>query len=60
MHTDRTWGVDIEALLKGQIETLKTKVPRARQLANEYSTVIGFLDGICGYRSKFDFIGRCH
>jgi hypothetical protein len=41
-HTDRTWGVDIEALLKGQIDTLTKTVPRARRIANKYAGVVGF------------------
>lgn len=41
-HTDRTWGVDIEALLKGQIETLRKPQSSGRRIANQYAGMIGF------------------
>jgi hypothetical protein len=42
-HTDRSWGVDIEALLKGQIETLTKTTSEARRIADKYSAEIGFM-----------------
>jgi hypothetical protein len=48
-HTDRTWGVDIEALLKGQIETLIKPVPRARRITNKYSGIIGFGSSVVAF-----------
>jgi hypothetical protein len=40
-HTDRTWGADIEALLRGQLEMLRRPIGKARRLSNRYSGVIG-------------------
>lgn len=44
-HTDRTWGADIEALLRGQLETLRLPIGKAREFANAFSGWIGGLAG---------------
>jgi hypothetical protein len=44
-HTDRTWGADIEALLRGQLEMLRQPISRARAFANRFSGWIGVLAG---------------
>jgi hypothetical protein len=44
-HTDRTWGADIEALLRGQLEMLKQPVGKARAFSNKFSGWIGFFAG---------------
>jgi hypothetical protein len=40
-HTDRTWGADIEALLRGNLELLQQHVGRARCFANKFAGRIG-------------------
>ena len=45
-HTDRSWGTDIDALLKGHLETLKKMESRFRVLANQYSGWLGWFAGI--------------
>lgn len=40
-HTDRTWGADMEALLRGHLEMLRQPIGKARQFANNFSGWIG-------------------
>jgi hypothetical protein len=42
-HTDRTWGTDIEGLIRGHLELLKKPVSRARRLTKRFSGTIGFI-----------------
>jgi hypothetical protein len=44
-HTDRTWGADIEALLRGHLEMLRQPIGKARAFANRFSGSIGTLAG---------------
>jgi hypothetical protein len=48
-HTDRTWGADIEALLRGQLEMLRQPIGRARAFANRFSGAIGLLAGTVAF-----------
>jgi hypothetical protein len=41
-HTDRTWGTDIESLIRGHLQLLQKTVSKARQFSNRFSGVIGF------------------
>lgn len=45
-HTERTWGVDIESLLTGHIETLFISENKLNKFINDKSTEIGFIIGI--------------
>jgi hypothetical protein len=42
-HTDRSWGADMEALLRGQLEMLRRPIGKARMFANTFSGWIGGL-----------------
>jgi hypothetical protein len=44
-HTDRTWGTDIESLIRGHLQLFQKPVSTARRLTNKYSGVIGFVSG---------------
>jgi hypothetical protein len=48
-HTDRTWGADIEALLRGHLEMLRQPIGRARAFANRFSGWIGLLAGTVAF-----------
>jgi hypothetical protein len=41
-HTDRTWGTDIESLIRGHLQLLQKAVGKARRFANKFSGSIGF------------------
>jgi hypothetical protein len=45
-HTDRTWGVDIESLLVGQIKTLLKRTSRTEQFIYTHSDSIGVWTGV--------------
>jgi hypothetical protein len=45
-HTDRSWGTDIDTLLKGHLEMLLKPEKGIRVVANKYSGTLGFLSGI--------------
>jgi hypothetical protein len=47
-HTDRTWGTDIEALLKGQLQLFQQSVGRCRKLVTTHAGKIGFLAASIG------------
>jgi hypothetical protein len=65
-HTDRSWGTDIDALLKGHLEMLLKAEGKFRTLANKYSTWLGWLWGIlvgvlalfAASRATDDLVGR--
>lgn len=44
-HTDRTWGADIEALIRGHLEMLRQPIGAARAFSNRFSTWIGAFSG---------------
>jgi hypothetical protein len=44
-HTERTWGVDLESLLSGHVETLLKPPSKAGLFIYRYSGTIGFLSG---------------
>jgi hypothetical protein len=45
-HTDRSWGADMEALLRGQLELLRQPIGKARMFSNTYSGWIGGIAAI--------------
>ncbi|MGY3559303.1 hypothetical protein ACVWZ4_001890 [Bradyrhizobium sp. USDA 4472] len=45
-HTDRTWGADMEALLRGQLEMLRRPISAARSFSNDHSGWIGLAAGL--------------
>lgn len=47
-HTNRTWGADIEALLRGHLEMLKRSVPSLSNFARDHSGKIGFFTVMLG------------
>ncbi|HWX84248.1 MAG TPA: hypothetical protein VNZ48_11690 [Xanthobacteraceae bacterium] len=65
-HTDRTWGTDIESLIRGHLQLLQKTVTKARQFSNRFSGVIGFGSAavallICmllGYRLTIQFAAK--
>lgn len=62
-HTDRTWGADMEALLRGQLEMLRRPISAARRFSNNHSGWIGLAAGsvafmltlIASYRISSEF-----
>ncbi|MGL5168984.1 MAG: hypothetical protein ACRC9K_24145 [Afipia sp.] len=42
-HTDRSWGADIEALMRGQLGLLRLPVNKSRAFVTDHSGKIGFL-----------------
>ncbi len=47
-HTNRTWGADIEALLRGHLEMLKRSIPALSSFAQNHAGKIGFITAMLG------------
>jgi hypothetical protein len=65
-HTDRTWGTDIEALIRGHLQLLQKPVSKLRRFTNKFSGYIGFTSSalallifmLLGYRITTQFAAQ--